>query len=64
MPDTALDGVLARLPPDEPIHLVGHSLGALLGVELAARAPTGRMASLTTFALPYFRSEPEVSRSL
>lgn len=48
--------VLARV--DGPFHLVGHSTGALLALELSARAPE-RVRSLTLLALPAFESEEQ-----
>jgi pimeloyl-ACP methyl ester carboxylesterase len=41
---------------NKPFHLIGHSLGSLLALELAARAPE-KILSLTLISLPYFQSE-------
>ncbi len=46
-----------------PAHLVGHSLGALLALEQAARAPSA-IASVTLLALPYFDDEAEARSRL
>jgi (E)-2-((N-methylformamido)methylene)succinate hydrolase len=48
--------VFARI--DGAAHVVGHSLGAVLALEQAARAPAS-VRSLTLLALPYFDDETE-----
>ena len=43
------DAVLRALPPaSEPVHLVGHSYGGAVAIDLAVRCP-GRFASVTVF---------------
>ena len=45
-----VEGVLAReLEVGEPFHLVGHSYGGVIGMQLAAQAPAGRVRSLSLF---------------
>ena len=46
-----------------PIHLVGHSLGGVLAAEIAARGDIP-IASVTTFAIPYFASRAQATRTL
>lgn len=47
------------------VHLIGHSLGAVLATEIAARGGLPvKIASLTTFALPYFASREQARASL
>ncbi len=53
----ALDGL--------PVHLIGHDWGAVIGYQVAARAPE-RLLSLTTLAVPHLRSlaTPRALRAL
>lgn len=48
---------------DGPVHLVGHSLGALLAHAWAARHPE-RVRSLVLLAFPFFESEEEARSTL
>ncbi|KAJ8601850.1 hypothetical protein CTAYLR_002653 [Chrysophaeum taylorii] len=43
-----------------PVHVVGHSLGAVVATELAAREKV--VASLVTVSLPYYRSQNAARR--
>jgi pimeloyl-ACP methyl ester carboxylesterase len=45
-------------PPDIPVHIVGHSLGAVLALEIAARHP-GRVGRLVLLNLPRFNHPDE-----
>ena len=54
----ALDRLLIeRGLGDRPLDVAGHSLGAILAAELAARS--GRVRRLTLVSLPYFATEEE-----
>jgi pimeloyl-ACP methyl ester carboxylesterase/quercetin dioxygenase-like cupin family protein len=45
-----VEGVLSReLAPDEPFHLVGHSYGGVVALQLAAKVPTRRVRSLSLY---------------
>ncbi|MDQ2788142.1 MAG: alpha/beta fold hydrolase [Chloroflexota bacterium] len=58
----ALQRTLDRLRlTDQPIVLVGHSLGAILAVEYAARFPD-QVRGLVLLALPLYRSRDEAQR--
>jgi len=55
------DAVLAALPPSsEPVHLVGHSYGGAVAIDLAVRQP-GRFASVTVFEPVLFALLPPAS---
>jgi pimeloyl-ACP methyl ester carboxylesterase len=56
-----LDLVERELPGPGPLRIVGHSLGALLGLELAARCP-GRIERLALVSLPRFNDPGEAHR--
>jgi pimeloyl-ACP methyl ester carboxylesterase len=59
-----LDGVLEALSPQEPVRLVGHSMGAAAGVIYAATRP-GRVSHLTAMdAVPLSISIEEVPARL
>jgi pimeloyl-ACP methyl ester carboxylesterase len=53
--DAIEDAILPRIGGAD-LHIVGHSTGADLALELAARH-VGRVKSVTLLALPYFESE-------
>lgn len=58
---TALDQLLEeRGLLDGPFDIVGHSMGAILGAELAARH-RDVVRRLVLVSLPYFKSEPDAS---
>lgn len=54
---TAISETLAALGVNQA-HIVGHSMGALLGVAFASRFPE-RIGKLVLLALPWFRDESE-----
>jgi len=54
----ALDAALARIAGDQPVHLVGHSTGAVLALEWAASRPA-RFETLSLFSLPVYCSADE-----
>jgi pimeloyl-ACP methyl ester carboxylesterase len=61
-----VEGVLAReLRPGEQFHLVGHSYGGVIAMQLAARAPLERVRSLSLFEPIAFHllppDDPELS---
>ncbi len=49
----AMFSTLADAAPDQPIHLVGHSLGGAVAASLAAKHASERLASLTLIATPF-----------
>ena len=54
--DAITETLAQRGLADRPISLAGHSLGAILAAELAAKFPE-RVVQLTLVNLPFFRSE-------
>jgi len=55
------DAVVHGLPPsNEPVHLVGHSYGGAVAIDLAVRYP-GRIASVTVFEPVLFALLPPAS---
>lgn len=66
--DVLIGAVLQDFPgPDAvPLHLVGHSLGGVLAIELASRhMPNGiLLASVVTVALPFFASSDDAKATL
>lgn len=62
--DGFLDQQLGKLGEAEttgPIHVIGHSLGAMIGLELAARIPE-RVARLALLNVPRFESADQAHR--
>ena len=53
----------ARGLADSPLEIAGHSMGAILAAELAARLGL-RVRRLALVSLPYFRSEAEARESI
>lgn len=52
------DAIAARLAPDEPFHLVGHSFGGVCALHLARRMPQ-RVLTLTLYEPVAFHLVPE-----
>lgn len=46
---------------NKPFHLIGHSLGGLIALELAARAPE-KILTLILISFPYFESEEMIKQ--
>ena len=63
--ETHMEALVASVLPrlEAPFDLVGHSLGAVLALELAARAPE-RVRSLTLLALPFYEDEQQARAHL
>ncbi len=56
--DAIAEAIAARLAPDEPFHLVGHSFGGVSALHLARRMPE-RILTLTLFEPVAFHLLPE-----
>lgn len=56
-PEVAIARLIERLSASEPIHLVGHSLGGLVGLEVLRRAPDLPVPRLVCIGSPLCGSE-------
>jgi len=50
--------------PPGPVHIVGHSLGAVVALVLAASLPPGQVLSLTLIGMPWYQNSAEAKEQV